>query len=414
MIDRYNETMESEFLPLIKSTMANNQRKSGGHFYTVPSDRAYPYQWLWDSCWHALIYSYYQPELAEKEIETLLTKQWENGMVPHVIYWERDHDVYPVDWGVDTNTTTLIQPPVIAYTALRIFEKTSNTDWLQRIFPKLVKWHEYLARERQLPNRNIYGIINPDESGEDNSPRFDIALDLPPIHDVEENQKKRFALFDVHKQNAFKANQGTHEHFWVEDVPFNIFTLESVRSLSRIAEILGDQTKSDQLLQQADQTAEDLRRYCFSDGVFLSAMGPSQPLIEVDTWAHFAPLFAGLYSPEEASELIDKYFNSPRHFSTPFSIPTVSQSDEAYAPTEPDFGQPWQHPHWRGPIWMVVNWCVYQGLKRYGFNEEAAKLKTSTEELIRKSGMREYYHPETGQGMGADRFTWAGLILDMN
>jgi len=406
--------MENEFLPLIKSTMANNQRESNGQFYTVPSDRCYPYQWLWDSCWHALIYSHYSPELGEEEIKTLLSKQWDNGMVPHVIYWERDHDVYPIDWGVKTNTTTLTQPPVIAYTVWRQYERSGNLAYLEYVYPSLVAWHEYLIRERQLPDRGLYGIVNPDESGEDNSPRFDAALGLPPIHDVKENRDRRFALFELHKQNNFVANGGTHKHFWVEDLPFNIFTVESLRSLSLIAKELGDEIKAKYFTEEADRTISALREFCFKDGIFLSAMGPNKPLVEVVTWSHLAPLFSGLYTEEEARLVVGKYLNSEGQFNTTFNIPTVSQDDPSYEPTEPNFGQPWEHPHWRGPVWMVVNWCIYKGLKRYGFEPEAKKLKASTEALIRKSSMREYYHPETGQGMGADRFTWAGLILDMD
>jgi len=344
----------------------------------------------------------------------LLSKQWDNGLVPHVIYWEKDHDVYPIDWGVDTNTTTLTQPPVIAYTVWRQYEKSGNLEYLKSVYPALVAWHEYLIRERQLPGRSLYGIVNPDESGEDNSPRFDTALGLPPKHGVTENQKRRFALFEVHKQNNFIANGGTHEHFWVEDVPFNIFTIESLRSLRLIAKELGDIDKAEHFGFEADKSVGAMREFCFKDGLFLSAMGPDKPLIEVDTWSHLAPLFAGLYSPEEARAVVNKYINSEDRFKANFQLTTVSQSAESYEPDEPNFGQPWQHPHWRGPIWMVVNWCVYKGLKRYGFETEAAELKTSTEALIRKSKMREYYHPETGKGMGADRFTWAGLILDMD
>lgn len=37
----------------------------------------------------------------------------------------------------------------------------------------------------------------------------------------------------------------------------------------------------------------------------------------------------------------------------------------------------------------------------------------SIRELVGKSGFREYYNPFTGQGYGAEDFTWAGLVLDM-
>jgi hypothetical protein len=392
-------------LDLIRSTLKNNQRQAGEFFYTVPSDTAYPYQWLWDSCFNALIYSHYQPELAEREITSLLSQQWDNGMVPHVIYWEKDHDVYPIDWGTE-RTSALIQPPIIAYSAWRVYQVTQNKTWLKSIYPALVKWHKYLQTDRQLPGRHLFGLVNPDESGEDNSPRFDSSLNLPPQHDIAENQKRRFALFAVHRQYNNQANQGTHQHFWVEDIPFNVFAIESLRAMSSISSELG--LAGEEYLTEADLVITDMRKYCFADGSFWSFDGVNQSLIKVDTWAKFAPLFAGLYTDIEAEELIKNHW-----FSSNYELESVSSSDPAYDASEPKFGKPWQHPHWRGPIWMAVNWCVYHGLKRYGYEAEAKRLAIMSNELIAKSKLREYYHPQTGAGMGADRFTWGGLVLDM-
>jgi hypothetical protein len=44
---------------------------------------------------------------------------------------------------------------------------------------------------------------------------------------------------------------------------------------------------------------------------------------------------------------------------------------------------------------------------------EAHKLVESVRKLIKKSGFRKYYHSSTGAGMGAENFTWAGLVADM-
>lgn len=66
-----------------------------------------------------------------------------------------------------------------------------------------------------------------------------------------------------------------------------------------------------------------------------------------------------------------------------------------------------------GPTWIGVNWFVYKGLVNYGFNDIAERVKDSSLKLIKRSGFREYYHPHTGEGLGAPNFTWGGLVLDM-
>jgi hypothetical protein len=62
---------------------------------------------------------------------------------------------------------------------------------------------------------------------------------------------------------------------------------------------------------------------------------------------------------------------------------------------------------------MVPHWFVYHGLKRYGFKEEATWLRERSTALLEKSGFREYFNPETGEGYGADNFTWGSLVVDM-
>lgn len=397
---------------IIRQTLTNNQRETAGNFYTVPSESAYPYQWLWDSCFHALMYQYLDPTLAERELQSLLVKQWPNGMIPHMHYWEPNSEVMHVDWGVP-DTSTLVQPPLIAYATWQVYQSTHNRAWLESMYAGLVRWHTYLLQERQLPGRALYGIVNPDESGEDNSPRFDAALGLPPQHDVRDNRDKRFALFDIHKSYNYVANGGTHQHFWVEDVPFNVFAIASLEAMAAIATELktGD---ANLFKSAAHETAVALRKYCLCDGSLWSAQGPGQPLVMVNTWARFAPLFVGLYTNEEAAALVERQLKNEQTFAAAWPVPTVALNDPSFNPEEPAWGRPWQHPDWRGAVWMLGNWCLYHGLKRYGYNAEAEALVARSVALIEQSGMRENYHPGSGVGQGASGFTWSGLVLDMH
>jgi hypothetical protein len=45
--------------------------------------------------------------------------------------------------------------------------------------------------------------------------------------------------------------------------------------------------------------------------------------------------------------------------------------------------------------------------------EEANEVREMTRKLLEKSGFREYFNPETGEGYGAEEFTWGTLYLDM-
>jgi len=70
--------------------------------------------------------------------------------------------------------------------------------------------------------------------------------------------------------------------------------------------------------------------------------------------------------------------------------------------------------YWRGPTWVNVNWMLIDGLERSGAAGLADKLRAKTIELVERSGMFEYFHPRTGEGLGADRFSWtAALLIDL-
>ena len=75
--------------------------------------------------------------------------------------------------------------------------------------------------------------------------------------------------------------------------------------------------------------------------------------------------------------------------------------------------------YWRGPVWINLNWILYNGLKRYGFNEIAQRIKDDSIFLIEKNGFYEYFDPRKKNspneniGYGGTNFSWsAALYLD--
>ena len=63
--------------------------------YTVPTHGLYPFQWNWDSCLTALGQFHFNEARAWREIETLMAHQWNDGMVPHIIFHKEDDGYFP-------------------------------------------------------------------------------------------------------------------------------------------------------------------------------------------------------------------------------------------------------------------------------------------------------------------------------
>src|SRR4029453_14707386 len=79
-----------------------------------------------------------------------------------------------------------------------------------------------------------------------------------------------------------------------------------------------------------------------------------------------------------------------------FGVPVPS-----YDRTAPDF---YTLRYWRGPVVVNVNWLLRRGMQLHGFHDEAEELRTAMLRLVHRSGLYEYFHPRSGQGVGAPAF----------
>ncbi len=78
-----------------------------------------------------------------------------------------------------------------------------------------------------------------------------------------------------------------------------------------------------------------------------------------------------------------------------------------------DDGFLWIKRYWRGPTWVNAAWLVWLGLTRLGYAEHADTLGDRITAAVLAQGLREYYHPYTGRGMGAVEFAWSTLVMEM-
>jgi glycogen debranching enzyme len=383
--------------------LKKNRRVTDGHQYTVPSPTVYPYQWLWDSCFHSIILAQLEPEAAKAELKSLVVKQFADGMIPHVIFWEPSATrPYHLAWR-RASTSSITQPPMIAYAAWEIHRLSPDKEFLEEMYQPLLSFYKYLVEERDPQYRHLAGIINPDESGEDNSPRFDMPMQVPPDVSFVGHMFKRYNLVEKNRVCNFDAEICMSQNFWVKDVPFNVILARNLQALAHIASFLGHKAGEHFALLHEGLIKEAMRERLFSDGVFWSAADHDYKPIKVSTWAHFAPLFADLYTKAEADALMEKYFNDSGAFRSQFGIRTVSKQEPSYRPDG----------FWRGPVWFAPHWFIYKGLRAYGYKDEAKFIQRANLALLERNGFREYFNPETGEAYGATDFTWGTLTLDM-
>jgi glycogen debranching enzyme len=108
---------------------------------------------------------------------------------------------------------------------------------------------------------------------------------------------------------------------------------------------------------------------------------------------------------------VEEHLLNPAEFWTPVPPPSVSLADQTFSVR--DHGCWGQRRYWRGPSWVNTAWLCWLGLVRLGYEREAEELARRLGVTVARSGLREYYNPHTGAGMGAREFGWSSLVLEM-
>jgi len=363
--------------------------RDGSRFaYTSPSPMRYPYQWYWDSCFHAVAWRRFDPDRSARELRSLLAAQRGDGFIGHTIFWNTPLTAtrrltYNVIRSSDPMTAS-IQPPLLAW-AWRIAVGDPTAE------PGIGRHHEWLARHRDLEGDGLLWIVAPDESGLDASTQFDPiwrhrAHGLPGY--VELVLRNRRVGFDLRRVAAAGGPVCCEV---VTNVLYN---------LSRLA--MGQPSLTPPLID---------RTYDESAGLFLPRARPAPHARPPTTIAALAPLALPDLPEAIGRRLVEEHLLNPDQFWTPVPPPSVAANDPTF--TVRDRGLLGQRRYWRGPTWMNAAWLCWLGLVRLGYEEPARQLAQRLGATVAVSGLREYYEPRTGRGMGAADFGWTSLVLEL-
>ena len=378
--------------------------------FVVPSLTGYPFQWFWDSCFHAIALIHIDLNQAKAELDTLMSAALTNGFIPHIIFWESEKRDYFLSRNlvatINPNFSSTIQPPILAYAVERVYHATGDEAFLQRSLPVLVKYYRWLKENRDPDVDGLLAIIQPEEAGTDCSPKYDEILGLTDLSNKGfiEALNKIYSSYELIRSD--ETGMLNADVFHVEDVLVNSIYALGLQSLARL---LGNSIESLEFRDDASKTMESLVNKCWDvdTEAFLDLNGLQEIPNRTVTISSLMPIILPDLSPDIVKRLVEKWIISEDHFWLPYPLPSVPASNSKFIPGDP-------HGFiWRGPSWINTNWFITKGLKLHGYQELADDISAKSLACIQKSGFREYYNPYTGEGLGAKNFGWSTLILDM-
>jgi hypothetical protein len=407
--------------------------------YTVPSRLTYPHQWNWDSALAALGWLELDPARAWTELETLVGARDASGMLPHIAFWTHAADRLPGGlwariarprarylpgprwWGRrrgadGRRVSAITQPPLAATCARLVFERNADEARARRLLRPLADWHRFLAEERDPLGIGEPVMIHPWETGRDNAVEWDEPLwrvnptvtvlkrrDTESVDAAERPSDEHYRRFLTLVWEGRRAGWPQRQlaaagQFRALDPGFSAILARACHDLAWLAEQLGESRLAEQSRATCERVCEALRARVDHDGLIRAV-----DLVSGDT---LAPVSAGSALAVLAPGLPERALAAAKGLVTAGAL----ASDVGVRSLE--HGHPELRPrnYWRGPVWANITWLSAHGLALYGEADAAAELSSRMLRAVEAGGMREYFRPDSGAGLGAHDFAWTAAL----
>jgi len=160
-------TMKPASLP-IAARAAYILRDNSNGLITKAAPALYPHQWSWDAAFNAIGLATVDLPRARLELDSLFAGQWHNGLLPHIVfdpasdgYWpalpsgsarryNEEATAAPATSGSSTRPMHAIAVDRILAVSASVGgpEQARTEAWAAHLYPKLLAWHRFLARDR--------------------------------------------------------------------------------------------------------------------------------------------------------------------------------------------------------------------------------------------------------------------------
>ena len=406
------EVMEANWR---QGKFAKSHKKWG---YTCPNPERYEWQWLWDSCFHAVIWA----ELGEAdrgllELETLLATMEPTGFLPHMNY-VADPEAAEEFWG-RAGASTITQPPMFGHAIAELVRR--GADVPEELADKAAAALRFFLAHRIGEPSGLAVLCHPWESGADDSLRWDSFYPVPYGHPSWQSEKTK--LLESIQRDSYGTPLSNPlfpaESAWFTAVvAFNIAELASATDAIAVTEADGlveavENSWDNDLCTWVDAVTNESPDASI-EGVHTRRIdaATSESQISDDSAGEkgspsstsSAPTLEALLgiladrNEDRLAKVCEDLFN-PQKYGAPYGPAGASQSHEAYD----------GHGYWRGAAWPQLTYLLSHTLRAKGRHKEAQLLNTQLQDGAIASDFAEHWHPRTAHPGGAIPQSWTAL-----
>jgi hypothetical protein len=341
-----------------------------------------------------LAYAYLDPKSAQGSQYVYMEQQREDGLIAYR-HGPRGLQDYPHFSKVLNRDMSTTSAPFFSWINWEIYKVSNDKKFLEDAYRSGVKYTNWLIENRDLDKDGTfewgsYGII--------------------------ENVRDWYnAVFQVSAERFLDVDKEDISDE-LECLDLTLMVVKEMRSLSEIAEELGIKSESIEWKNKADEISRLVNeRMWDAEKEFYFSINKEDHTFKFLTRdlrreeiIGFLALWAEA-APKERAELLIKKLLDPQKFWRKYGVPTLAADDEWYTPYVDYCCK------WNGPVWLLWNYMVLDGLKKYGYNEIANQLADKmmlavTTQLKKNHNFWESYSPDNEVLNSPPNYIWDSIM----
>lgn len=371
---------DAHFRAAARAVLEANWRPEG---YTVPNADVYPFQWLWDSCFHAIAWAQFgEPGRALSELQHLFRTQNAAGFVPHI-----DYEYAPLHhadfWG-RADHSTITQPPMFGHAIAELHRRGVD---VTSLLEPATRGLRFLFDVRSRVD-GLIALCHPWESGADDCPRWDHWCDGDWSIDRWRQRKSELVASVI--TDGF-GSPIANSDFRVASCGFNALVAFNALELAAVS---GDQD----LIESARTLISTLdsrwdNALCSwidvgdasADSGRVRSLDALLPALVIDDSDRLDAVFAQLLDPSA--------------FGGDCGPSGVHRGEPSFV----------AQTYWRGPAWPQLSYLLWIAARRHGRSADAAALGAALVAGAQRSNWAEYWDASDGTGLGAAPQSWTAI-----
>lgn len=315
-----------------------------------------------------LTYAYLDPQSAEGSQRVYMEQQRDDGLIAyrHGPRGLQDYPHFSKELNKDMSTTSA---PFFSWINWEVYKVSKDKKFLSEAYNSGKKCIKWLIANRDLDKDGLY--------------------EWGPYGIIENVRDWYNAVFQVSKERHLDIDKEDISDE-LECVDLTFMMIKEFRSLSEIANELGLKNESFEWKNKADATSKLVNEKMWDDSskfyYSIDKRNHSFKYLTRDLRRMEIIGFLALWSeaaPKDRAEELVKHLTDRKKFWRKYGVPTLAADDPFYTPYVDYCCK------WNGPVWLLWNYMVLHGLKKYGYtkiaNELADKMMLAVTTQLKKN-----------------------------